>query len=348
MTAEIIGIGHAMVDIFYFLPATEMLHSAIIECQAVHISPDEMDDIIDSFTKRGFVAGTPYYAQSAGGTAANILKAAALCGSSVHFIGTTGSVLRKGEYVRDDNALFFQRTLARCGVDAQIASGKGHTGRCLIVYREKEGRSSQSIVASPSIAREITPSQINPLAAYIAQGCKAVVIEGMLLQNPAVFEKITSLCGENGIILALDIASTFIAKKVAQVLHTVSSRVRLIVFANEDEASFCAEAFIPFIDRAYTNEFPIIVKKQGKHGSSAWTQGTEYSAAVPEAQQVQNPRDVIGAGDFFAGAFLTEYLSQGEKKDISLCLQKGNALASRVLHMAGTDILSADMAGTNL
>ncbi len=232
---DILGIGHAMVDIFIFASGTFPLPPPLKAGEAVHLIPDDMDRLIREL---------PYPEKNTvtGGTAANIVKAASALGAETLFIGTTGTVPSAGGgRERDESAFFFQRGLAEQGVSAHLASADEATGRCLVIHRTEPA--DTAIAASPGAARHIRPEQLEAGFALFdkaARSPRLIVIEGMLCGNVPVMERIAAWCGETGTPLAIDLASPFAAKNAAAIL-SLFQELPLLIFANETEAAVFAK-----------------------------------------------------------------------------------------------------------
>jgi sugar/nucleoside kinase (ribokinase family) len=347
---DILGIGHAMADIFIFAPSVRFpsdsdlpetwLPSPLKAGGAVHLFPHDMDCLLRGLSldfplnipvsKDGTLS--PGKDTVSGGTSANILKAASALGAETMFIGTTGTI------TRDEYALFFQRSLAEQGVSAHLASADDTTGRCLILHLPD---GTAAIAASPGAARRILPEQLEP---GLALSPRLIVIEGMLCGNTPVMERLTAWCAQTNTPLAIDLASPFAAKSAAPViLSIVQTLSQVLLFANEIEATVFAETISTekpketvFAELTKSTELhlptqsPLVVEKLGAAGARCWQNGEcTFVPAVPVAA----PLDATGAGDTFAGAFLTGWLS---KQSLKNCLDRGNTAARLVLDIPGT------------
>ncbi len=323
---DIYGIGRAIVDMFCFLPENAEavpLPAPLRAGGAVHLPSGEMDRLLLE-TEKAF----PFFSSKSsgcsvsGGTAANILKAAAALGNDVFFTGSVGN----GGH-RDDCGLFFQKQLARAGVASRLASVPDATGRCLVV-RTADG--TAAIAASPAGACLISPGQID---GQMIKKSRLVVIEGMLLDNTAAFEKTARLCAECSVPLALDAGSVFAAELLAGAVLPLFRRQDIILFLNEDEASVFRRAAgnFPALTASGngTRTYPVIVEKQGEKGASAWQSGAETRCAA----RADKAFAATGAGDTFAGAFLSAWL---RGKSLADCLGFGNDAARLVLDVPGT------------
>ncbi|MDR2897349.1 MAG: hypothetical protein LBU99_00945, partial [Spirochaetaceae bacterium] len=118
---DILGIGHAMADIFIFAPPGCGLPHPLKAGGAVHLPPHDMDELLRGLSldfplnipvsKDGTLS--PGKDTVSGGTSANILKAASALGAETMFIGTTGTISSKAadtlakdsERTRDEYAL---------------------------------------------------------------------------------------------------------------------------------------------------------------------------------------------------------------------------------------------------
>lgn len=316
---DILGIGNALVDIFCFSDEEIALPMGLHPNSAAHVPPERMEELL---------LALPNQIPISGGGAANALKAAALSGASCAFIGCTGT--DEGE--SDRWATIFSRDLAAFGIDARLERRAVPTGRCLVI-RMPGGL--KSIACSPSAAVSIKPEQLDP--ELFAQA-RLVHLDGQLLRNAELTDRVINLCSSLKIPLSLDIASTEIARTRAGTVTTMIERTELILFMNEDEARVFAATVDPrareeaLFSGLTSGNRARIVRKRGAAGAQAWMDGIKTDApGVP----VDHPLDDTAAGDCFAGAFLSGMLS-GEP--IDRLLEASNALAAATLSVPGSGL----------
>lgn len=327
---DILGIGNALLDVFCFSEDEAALSMGLHPNSTVHVSPERLDELM-------LAAKNPIHV--AGGSAVNALKAASALGHSCSFIGCTG--LEDGE--PDRWARIFSADLASFGVEANLEERNVASGRCLIVHMPG---GLKTIACAPGAAPTVRPEQIG---ADMVAKAQLVLLDGQLLRNRAVAERVANLCRVFNIPLAIDIASTDIARNHSSVLPELLTRNNCILFANDDEALSLAltlEETVPGDRGLQTSEelmnslfsfftgrkraFPCIVRKEGPKGATVWNSCAVYHG---EGEAIANPLDVTGAGDVFAGTFLSAFL---RKMPLDEAIEISNKAARNSLTVPGT------------
>lgn len=342
------GIGHAMVDLYAVLPSHSVLPFPLKAGEAVHLDEGAMDDLIGDVQAlcRGDQSKTVLFCKTAGGTTANILRTVAHLGAVCFFSGSTG--IDEGDK-RDTYAHFFQKECAKAKVQAHLVSQSGHTGRCLAVYSEHS--KVKAIAASPSAARSIKVEQIRENEIINAN---AVVIEGMIFFNDIVVERILELCKKHSKLLAVDLASRFIATHAVMALAKAVKNValvasQLLIFANEQEYAAIQDDSQSEIGYLLQQGAVLIEKRAEKGARLYWN-----NAVLAEVAEVQAVVDDTGAGDAFAGGFLYHFIAHyatfHEKFGVCVveqflrdCLKAGNASAATALAHYGCTVLGRNL-----
>ena len=302
---DILGIGNALVDIFSFSDDETALALGLHPNHASHMEPSRLDELL-------LAVQSPIYV--AGGTAANALKAASALGLSCAFVGCTGTEDRES----DRWARIFRAELAAFGVHALTESRSSTTGRCLVLHMPG---AMKSIACAPGAAPSINKEQISE--DFVASA-RVVFVDGQTLRNRDAFERISALCRERHIPLAVDVASVDIAREKCAELVRLLGDNDCILFLNENEAITLAIALEQTVpgDRGFLSEeecvdtvfsfytrkegyFPCIVMKLAEKGARLWSGGKAYEAPT---EPVMHVLDDTGAGDVFAGAFLAACL----------------------------------------
>jgi len=336
---DILGIGNALLDIFCFSDDELSLSLALHPNHAAHVSPERLDELLLAVRDPIFVSG---------GSASNSVKAASLLGADCAFIGCVGTEDRES----DRWAALFRSELSAFGVRCRLESRNAPTGRCLVIHMPG---SLKAVACAPGAAPSLQISQIE--GDVIAQA-RVVLADGQVLRNADVFERIAALCLEHKVPLAVDIGSSDIARAFGPAIQKILTENDVILFVNGDASSLLAlslantvpsdlgpeteEQFINSIFSFYTSRnhgFPIIVETRGKNGAKAWLAGKTW-IADPTAP-TDHPLDDTGAGDVFAGAFLTAFL-RGLTPDRTLDF--ANAAAGKALHTPGTRLDRDDFA----
>lgn len=327
---DILGIGNALLDIFWFSDDEMSLSLGLHPNKASHVSPERLDEIL---------LAVPNPICVSGGSASNAVKAASALGAATGFIGCTGTQDRE----IDQWARLFRDDLASFGVDCRLENRNGTSGRCLVIHMPGE---LKAIACAPGVAPSIRTEQID---AEYASHAKIILLDGHILRNKTLTDHIARLCRTYGIPLAIDISSVDIASSCIVTVAEFFKDTHILLFMNSQEAVTAArtlEKLIPgdreildedhcidSIFSSYTNTgpYPYIIEKRGALGARLWQCGKRYEAKTDPASAVL---DDTGAGDVFAGAFLRAFLLDLPIPEI---LNFANKAAREALSIPGTN-----------
>jgi len=228
-----------------------------------------------------------------GGSAANATLIATRLGLATAFLGQIGS---------DATAEAYRSNFAAAGSDvSRFKRAALPNGRCLSLVTPDGQRTMRTHLGA---AMTLSPEEIRPAD---FRGVRHAHIEGYLLFNPALAEKVTATARAAGCTLSIDLASFEVVHAARDwILRQLREGVH-VVFANEDEvrALFGRDAGFDVLARELAAFGGIAAVKLGKDG--AWlAQGRALHrvAPVPVARVV----DTTGAGDSWAAGFLFGYL----------------------------------------
>ena len=311
------GIGHAIVDEFIIINEKYFPYP-LTPKHPTHVEPKEMDVILqklDSISTKKV--------KHSGGTTANILKTASALGASCSFSGTTGVETRKNNEetpIRDKNAIFFQKEMAKHKIEAQLRSGSCETGVFLLV----KNKDASAILASPAAAKQIKPEQINEIR---LSHSACVIIEGMQCMNHEVLQRVIELCLRYNKPLVIDIASQFAANIVGKYIPELSEILDIILFANENEYNSLKEV-------KPENYCYMTILKKGHKGSEIWYTPSESHYEI-SAIESSNIIDTTGAGDTFAGAFLYKWFLEQDATKLKEHLAFASGIATKTLENFG-------------
>jgi sugar/nucleoside kinase (ribokinase family) len=245
---------------------------------------------------------------------------------------------------RDLWGQIFAKELASFGVMCALENRKEASGRCLVIHMPG---GLKSIACAPGAAPTIHPEQINP---SLVTQTKIVHLDGQVLRNPSVTDRIISLCKEHDLLLTVDAASADIICKYTDRILDMLMHTDCILFLNDNEALALAKSLEEgsastdtglqtadeYIDTVLSflapkkSRFPCIVQKKGPNGAKAWMEGSVYEELT---DPIELPLDDTGAGDTFDGAFLAAWLNGAT---LGECLSFANAAAREVLMVPGT------------
>ncbi len=180
-------------------------------------------------------------------------------------------------------------------------------------------------------AMALAPEEISP--ADFA-GCTHAHIEGYLLFNAQLMQRVVESAKEAGCSISLDLASFEVVHAAKDILPAILKEYVDIVFANEEEATAftgieddyaaMAEQLATYCD--------IAAVKVGAEGSYIANAGTVLKVEPVAAAQVV---DTTGAGDFWAAGFL---YGRSRNLPIADCARIGSILGSAVVQTRGAEL----------
>ena len=250
-----------------------------------------------------------------GGTCVNILKTIGTLTpqSTCFFTGTVGG--DSSQSLLDEDGSFFQTEMEQLGIHHQLRVQLGNTGRCLVLPEPGQGWMA---LASPAVAADIGPEQVQSFlqAAHNSQqqqDSRLILVEGMELEQQCFCQQLHTTT----LPLILACGTPFGAKMTANFLkelaHTAApakscqqqdKATTTLVFANDLEARILEQDHIDFAEWSHSYNILFLVT-HGCGGSSCYFQGTRLF--TPATQVVpEQIVDATGAGDVFAGAFLSQ------------------------------------------
>jgi sugar/nucleoside kinase (ribokinase family) len=228
-----------------------------------------------------------------GGSAANAAMGAAQLGLSVAFLGKTGG---------DVTARQYRDAFAATGGDvSRFKHATVPNGRCLSMVTPDSQRTMRTSLGA---AMTLHPDEIT---VEDFRGCRHAHIEGYLMFNPALAEKVVATARRAGCTISLDLASFEVVNVARDWLLGQLRQGVHAVFANEDEikALFQVDAAYDAFARKLAGYGGIAAVKMGKDG--AWiAHGAELHRIAPVV--AANVVDTTGAGDAWAAGFLYGWL----------------------------------------
>lgn len=283
---DLIGIGSPIMDVLAHV-TDSFLQENVPGAKGGMVLVDDAD-IAGLLAKIGSkVAITP------GGSAANTTLGATRLGLKTTFLGKLGS---------DQTAQAYQTNFTAAGGDgSRFKRAALPNGRCLSLVTPDSQRTMRTHLGA---AMTLSPDEVTPAD---FQNIRHAHIEGYLMFNPALAQKVVTTARAAGCTISLDLAS-FEVVGIARdwILGQLKEGVH-IVFANEDEirALFQKESSYDAYARQLAGYGGIAAVKMGKDG--AWiARGNELHRIEPvKAERVV---DTTGAGDAWAAGFLYGHL----------------------------------------
>lgn len=233
------------------------------------------------------------YATAPGGSAANTILSAAQLGLRTTYVGKIGGDPTAAQYVEH-----FAATTADV---ARFKRATVPNGRCLSMVTADGQRTMRTSLGA---AMTLHPDEISP---DDFRGARHAHIEGYLLFNPALADKVVSSARAAGCTLSIDLASFEVVKAARDWIFAQLRTGVDIVFANEDEAAALFQRTDDYATfaRELAGFGGIAAVKMGKDGAWIARRGELHRvAAIPVRQVI----DTTGAGDLWAGGFLFGHL----------------------------------------
>ncbi|MCI0456490.1 MAG: adenosine kinase [Gemmataceae bacterium] len=279
---DVCGLGNALVDIFVDLAETEFAELGFEKSTMRLVEPDEQKQLLERFRGR-----EPRLVS--GGSVANSIIACSQLRGQASFIGCVGD---------DRYGLFYQTEFEELGIDIGNPVIVGETtGTCLCLITPDAERTMRTCLAVSShlAARHVDAERI--------KNAQWLFVEGYVFANPAgqgAIREAIRMARQHGIQVAVTCSEAFVVELFGDTFFETLKQTDLL-FCNRSEA--CAvtgartapEAFARLRDLV-----PAAIVTDGAHGAHVRYGGVEtHVPAFPCA-----PKDLTGAGDMFAGAFL--------------------------------------------
>ena len=310
---DLIGVGNPIMDVLAHVPESFLTQNVAGEKGGMVLVDDAV--IASLIEKVGDqVAVTP------GGSAANTTLGATRLGLKTTYLGKIGS---------DRTALDYHANFIATGGDgSRFKHAALPNGRCLSLVTPDGQRTMRTHLGA---AMTLHPDEISP---DDFRDVRHAHIEGYLLFNPALAQKVVATARAAGCTLSIDLASFEVVNLARQwILGQLKEGVD-ILFANEDEirALFQKEATYDAYARQLAGYGGIAAVKMGKDG--AWVaRGGELHRIEPvKAARVV---DTTGAGDAWAAGFLYGHL---RGRSLAAAGALGSLLGSETVQHLGATI----------
>lgn len=280
---KLCGLGNAVVDIFLEVSEEEFASLGFERGGMRLVDLDEQKILLDRYQKH-----EPKLVS--GGSVANSVIAFSQLGGQAAFIGCVGD---------DRYGLFYSSEFEELGIDIgnPIIVNEA-TGTCVCIVTPDAERTMRTCLAVSShlSARHVEERRI--------QNSEWLFIEGYVFANPdtgqtAIREAIR-IAKRHGTKIAITCSDAFVVQVFGDALHEALQHADLF-FCNEGEA--CAVANASNAEEAFRRldgKIKSVVVTNGPHGAYIRHDGVETHVPSFPCE----PKDLTGAGDMFAGAFL--------------------------------------------
>jgi sugar/nucleoside kinase (ribokinase family) len=280
---QLCGLGNALVDVFLDLPEEAFAALGIERATMRLVELDEQKQLLQRFHDR-----EPRLVS--GGSVANSVIAFSQLGGQAAFLGCVGD---------DRYGLFYQTEFEELGIDFGNPAIVGETtGTCLCIVTPDAERTMRTCLAVSShlAARHVDEGRI--------RDSEWLFLEGYVFANPATgqgaIREALRVAKKHGVKVALTCSEAFVVNVFGDAFFEALKQVDLL-FCNSSEA--CAVAKAGNAQEAFARLkglVPSCVVTAGPEG--AYVRHGAVEAHVPAFPCA--PRDLTGAGDMFAGAFL--------------------------------------------
>lgn len=308
----VMGIGSPIVDLL-----------AQVDEKLIEIIPGEKGgmELVDSRAMAALLERiTGKVVRAPGGSAANTTFLLARLGIPTRFLGKLGG---------DNNGRYYKKAFRRVGGDCdyfKMAPGKP-TACCLSLITPDSERTMRTDLGA---AMTLAPEEVS---AQDFAGCSHAHVEGYLLFNRRLIERVLTCAREAGCTVSLDLASFEVVEGAKDILPELLADYVDIVFANEDEAkAYCGVSDPETGLDALADVCAVAAVKIGKEGAWVRKGGRKVRVAPVRASNVI---DTTGAGDMWAAGFLFGYL---KGQPIRTCGRYASVLGAAAVQEVGATI----------
>lgn len=310
---HVCGLGNAMVDIFLEVSDEEFAMLGFERGTMRLVDQHEQQQLIQRFHDSRHDLRLV-----SGGSVANSVIGLTQLGGRSAFIGCVGDD-RYGLHYADE----FEQLNIEFGSNVLVGET---TGTCLAMITPDAERTMRTCLA---VSSHLSARHVNSDAIAHSEW---LFIEGYVFANPdtgqhAIREAI-SLAKEHGTKVALTCSDAFVPEVFSEAFHAALKDSDLL-FCNAVEAQ--AVSGTTDVDTAVTklrSMLPGVVVTDGPHGAHVWYGGEQLHVPAYACQ----PKDLTGAGDMFAGAFLYG-LTHGYSP--ALAAKGANYLCMKVITQVG-------------
>ena len=290
------GMGNALVDIEFKASDQLLQQLEIHKGHMTLVDRKRQEEILQALAQDQGQAPSEM-AWSCGGSAANSLIAATQWGSKTFY---------SCKVANDREGVFFLDDLKRHDVESlQQGSSGGETGRCLLLITPDAQRSMNTHlgVSAQYSTQEVVASAL--------RASECLYIEGFLVASPPSQEaavQARALAQAHGVKTALTFSDVNMVVHFRSQMQAVLGEGVDVLFANEEELlAFSQQGDLSSAMESMRPFARVMAITRGSHGALIWDGQQLSEVAAPSV----TPVDSNGAGDMFAGVFLSAMISQG-------------------------------------
>ncbi|OPY31200.1 MAG: putative sugar kinase [Methanomassiliicoccales archaeon PtaU1.Bin124] len=279
---DALGVGALNLDLIYQVDDLNLGGMRLRPGGEIAADDERFTALMDDVLARGRLLG-----RSGGGSAANAITAMARMGMRTGFIGTVGA---------DEEGEFLLKEMA--GTDLKGVAMKGRSGVCLSLLAGND----RSLVVRPNANDMLTigPAEIELANTYHAVHMSSFSGDAALKAQIALTEALV-----DEVMMSFDPGMKYVSRGLEQILPLV--RRTDVLFVGERElAKLTGMGGEEGAFRIIELGPDIVVLKKGAEGSVIFADGERHPIPAVSANVV----DTTGAGDVFAGAFITGLLKR--------------------------------------
>lgn len=307
---NILGVGAALMDLLAHVDDSFLATSGGAKGGMTLVDPQAQKDLL------GRLPAPP--SEAPGGSACNTLVGLARLGSQARFLG------RRGADARGDR---LEAALAAAGLDLALVRGPEDNG-CVLSCVTPDAQ--RTMFTSLGAAAAFQPSEIDGSR---FDGVGLLYLEGYLLFNGPLFDRLLDIAGRRGIPVALDCGSFEVVGIFRDRLHELlGSRAISVLLANEDESQALTGTDPQPSLEWIAQHVDVAAVKLGARGALLAQGGKR---AIVPAVPVGRVLDTTGAGDLWAAGFLAG-LDRG--LDLAAAGHLAASVAAEAIQVLGAQI----------
>jgi sugar/nucleoside kinase (ribokinase family) len=307
---KVLGIGNALVDIMTPLEDDGVIKQLGFAKGSMNLVDNEKSREIKSIISRDIES------MASGGSAANTIHGISNMYIAGGFIGSIGD---------DTTGEIFEKNMKSAGVKTYLSIKDDDTGTAIaLVSKDSERTFATHLGAAEKLVADDLDKSVFSRYDYL-------YLEGYLITNMELVEKACKYAREEGLKIALDMASFNVVEEFKDNFSYIIDNYVDIIFANEFEAKVFTGLEAAEALEILAKKSEIAVIKTGKDGSIIHDGKEMIKIDAMDVDCI----DTTGAGDLYAAGFL-----YGLAKNASLdkCGYFGTLLASYVIQVIGPKI----------
>ena len=318
-TIDIYAIGSALVDTEIRVTPEFLAANGIDKGVMTLVDEQRQDELVSALIKHH-----SHIDRACGGSACNSAVAAAEFGASVAFSGRVAD---------DDDGALFAADLQDAGIRFHDVRASGDiTGKCLVMVTPDADRTMNTFLGA-SVNHSLAEVDFEALAAS-----NWLYLEGYLLTDQPRTDmvlEVVKFARDNGVKVALSLSDPFVVAVFETAIRQVIGAGVDLIFCNADEAkAFTKCESLDEAADALLHHCSAFAITDGANGALVGDLNSkEHVAGFPA-----NAVDTNGAGDMFAGAFMSVLVTSGDKQAAA---SFGNRCAAQVVGKYGPRLSKA-------